>query len=296
MNVYDLTTRSFAATAPALSGPTAWKRAPGLARFLPWQCAAAVRYALGRTAGEAFRKRFFLFLQGVPDADAWRRISGARMNAGSARGSGPEAAGRPGRFCLTRNFCWRPPAAGGYPPAHRLPCRWAHRALHGPQPQGSGKGVAFPGAISGCGDRAVLFRFPLRRAVGAPGTPRLSGPGRFLHLMGGVRLRSRAAAADIFQHNKARPEQANRPIQGALFNLTFPPAAQPVNLCREKRLWLRGRRARLPRPPCTTRSAGAGSRVMAGPRTGRGCSQGIRPCCAASMEHGGVPLRFCAAP
>ena len=35
------------------------------------QCAAAVRYALGRTAKEAFKEAFFSFLQGVPDADAW---------------------------------------------------------------------------------------------------------------------------------------------------------------------------------------------------------------------------------
>ena len=32
---------------------------------------AAVRYALGRTAKEAFKEAFFSFLQGVPDADAW---------------------------------------------------------------------------------------------------------------------------------------------------------------------------------------------------------------------------------
>ena len=110
-------------------------------------------------------------------------------------------------------------------------------------------------------------------------------PGRFLHLMGGVRLRSRAAAADIFSTTKARPEQANRPIQGALFRFDVSASrAAGQSLPREAPVAARPAGTPSARPPCTTRSAGAGSRVMAGPCTGRGCcTRGIRPCCAASM-------------
>ena len=71
MNVYDFDDTIFRGDSTRAFWAYCLKRAPGLARFLPRQCAAAVRYALGRTAKEAFKEAFFSFLQGVPDADAW---------------------------------------------------------------------------------------------------------------------------------------------------------------------------------------------------------------------------------
>ena len=83
-------------------------------------------------------------------------------------------------------------------------------------------------------------------------------------------LRSRAAAADIFSTTKARPEQANRPIQGALFQFDVSASrAAGQSLPREAPMAVRPAGTPSARPPCTTRSAGAGSRVMAGPCTGR---------------------------
>ena len=95
MNVYDFDDTIFRGDSTRAFWAYCLKRAPGLARFLPRQCAAAVRYALGRTAKEAFKEAFFSFLQGVPDADAWPRSSRTTWS-----------------FLPHRNFCWRPPAAG----------------------------------------------------------------------------------------------------------------------------------------------------------------------------------------
>ncbi|MBD9254553.1 MAG: hypothetical protein EGS37_02680, partial [Ruthenibacterium lactatiformans] len=184
MNVYDFDDTIFRGDSTRAFWAYCLKRAPGLARFLPRQCAAAVRYALGRTAKEAFKEAFFSFLQGVPDADAWAedfwRTHERRFRPWYLAQKQPDdlVVSASPEFLLApacRRLGIRPPIASRVTPGARI----------------------YTGAISGCGNRAVLFRFPLRRAVGAPGTPRLSGPGRFLHLMGGVRLRSRAAAADI---------------------------------------------------------------------------------------------------
>ena len=54
MNVYDFDDTIFRGDSTRAFWAYCLKRAPGLARFLPRQCAAAVRYG-----------------QGVPDADAW---------------------------------------------------------------------------------------------------------------------------------------------------------------------------------------------------------------------------------
>ena len=55
MNVYDFDDTIFRGDSTRAFWAYCLKRAPGLARFLPRQCAAAVRYALGRTAKEAFK-------------------------------------------------------------------------------------------------------------------------------------------------------------------------------------------------------------------------------------------------
>ncbi|MEI3014342.1 MAG: hypothetical protein V8T36_06150 [Ruthenibacterium lactatiformans] len=71
-----------------------------------------MRYALGRTAKEAFKEAFFSFLQGVPDADAWAedfwRTHECRFRPWHL---GPK---QPYDLVVLphRNFCWRPPAAG----------------------------------------------------------------------------------------------------------------------------------------------------------------------------------------
>ena len=62
MNVYDFDDTIFRGDSTRAFWAYCLKRAPGLARFLPRQCAAAVRYALGRTAKEAFKEAFFSFL------------------------------------------------------------------------------------------------------------------------------------------------------------------------------------------------------------------------------------------
>ena len=61
MNVYDFDDTIFRGDSTRAFWAYCLKRAPGLARFLPRQCAAAVRYALGRTAKEAFKEAFFPF-------------------------------------------------------------------------------------------------------------------------------------------------------------------------------------------------------------------------------------------
>ena len=62
MNVYDFDDTIFRGDSTRAFWAYCLKRAPGLVRFLPRQCAAAVRYALGRTAKEAFKEAFFSFL------------------------------------------------------------------------------------------------------------------------------------------------------------------------------------------------------------------------------------------
>ena len=172
----------------------------------------------GRTAKEAFKEAFFSFLQGVPDADAWAedfwRTHERRFRPWYLAQKQPDdLADRPHREFLLAPACRR---LGNRPPiASRVDARTGRYT--GLNCKGAEKVSRFREQYPDA-ENSVLFRFPLRRAVGAPGTPCLSGPGRFLHLMGGVMLRSRAAAADIFSTTKARPEQANRPIQGALFN------------------------------------------------------------------------------
>ena len=178
MNVYDFDDTIFRGDSTRAFWAYCLKRAPGLARFLPRQCAAAVRYALGRTAKEAFKEAFFSFLQGVPDADAWAedfwRTHERRFRPWYLAQKQPDdlVISASPEFLLApacRRLGIRPPIAS------RVDARTGRYT--GLNCKGSGKGVAFPGAISGCGNRAVLFRFPLRRAVGAPGTPCLSGPG-----------------------------------------------------------------------------------------------------------------------
>ena len=111
MNVYDFDDTIFRGDSTRAFWAYCLKRAPGLARFLPRQCAAAVRYALGRTAKEAFKEAFFSFLQGVPDADAWAedfwRTHERRFRPWYLAQKQPDWS-----FLPHRNFCWRPPAAG----------------------------------------------------------------------------------------------------------------------------------------------------------------------------------------
>lgn len=64
MNVYDFDDTIFRGDSTRAFWAYCLKRAPGLARFLPRQCAAAVRYALGRTAKEAFKEAFFFLFAG----------------------------------------------------------------------------------------------------------------------------------------------------------------------------------------------------------------------------------------
>ena len=115
MNVYDFDDTIFRGDSTRAFWAYCLKRAPGLARFLPRQCAAAVRYALGRTAKEAFKEAFFSFLQGVPDADAWAedfwRTHERRFRPWYLAQKQPDDLVVDLRF-VGGQKSWRPPAAG----------------------------------------------------------------------------------------------------------------------------------------------------------------------------------------
>ena len=109
MNVYDFDDTIFRGDSTRAFWAYCLKRAPGLARFLPRQCAAAVRYALGRTAKEAFKEAFFyLFGRACRTRTPGRRISGARMNAGSARGIWPRSSRTTWSFSASPEFLLAP--------------------------------------------------------------------------------------------------------------------------------------------------------------------------------------------
>ena len=128
------------------------------------------------------------------------------MNAGSARGIWPRSSRTTWSFLPHRNFCWRPPAAGwvsARPSPPRVDARTGRYT--GLNCKGAEKVSRFreqyPDAEIG-----QFFPIPAQDAPLAHLARRAFLVRGELHtLMGGVMLRSRAAAADIFSTTKARP-------------------------------------------------------------------------------------------
>lgn len=71
LNVYDFDDTIFRGDSTRAFWLYCLRRAPRLIRWLPHQCACAIRFCAGRTDKEAFKQGFFSFLRDVPDTAAW---------------------------------------------------------------------------------------------------------------------------------------------------------------------------------------------------------------------------------